>query len=316
MLVSAQNITKRFSTHAALDSVSLEIPEGKIYGLLGPNGAGKTTFIRILNQMIQPDEGHILINGNPLRESDVEKIGYLPEERGLYKKMRVREQILYFASLKGMSEQAARQELKEWEDRFSIGEWRNKRVEELSKGMQQKVQFIATVLHKPSLLILYEPFSGFDPVNAQLIKDEILRLRNEGTTILLSTHDMNSVEELCDNISLINKSRQILHGSVSEIKRSYIGNMFEIVFSGYYNKLLTTLTPSFKLLEQKTEGERTIVKIEMVQNVPTNDVVQYLMNSGTIESFNPIVPSMNSIFIEAVKQHNETVQNGQDVENI
>ena len=183
MLVSAQNITKRFSTHAALDSVSLEIPEGKIYGLLGPNGAGKTTFIRILNQMIQPDEGHILINGNPLRDSDVEKIGYLPEERGLYKKMRVREQILYFASLKGMSEQAARQELKEWEDRFSIGEWRNKRVEELSKGMQQKVQFIATVLHKPSLLILDEPFSGFDPVNAQLIKNEILRLRNEGTTI-------------------------------------------------------------------------------------------------------------------------------------
>lgn len=312
MIVSAQHITKSFVGTKALSDVSLEIPEGKIFGILGPNGAGKTTFIRILNQMIRPDSGEIAIDGKPLRESDVERIGYLPEERGLYKKMRVEEQILYFASLKGMKTKIAKQELDSWFDRLEIGGWRKKHVEELSKGMQQKVQFIATVLHKPSLLILDEPFSGFDPVNAQIIKNEILRLKNEGTTVLLSTHNMNSVEELCDNISLIHKSEQILNGSVSEIRNSFAGNKFEVVFSGYYNKLLTTLTPSFEILKQSCEGDKTTIQIELTQNVATNNVIQYLMNSGNIVSFTQILPSMNDIFIQAVQKHNEQLQHGEN----
>lgn len=313
MNISAKHITKEFVGTKALDDVSLEITSGKIFGILGPNGAGKTTFIRILNQMITPDEGEILIDENPLCQSDVEKIGYLPEERGLYKKMRVAEQILYFASLKGMDDKLAKQELQFWFNRLDIGYWANKRVEELSKGMQQKVQFVSTVLHKPSLLILDEPFSGFDPVNAQIIKDEILRLKNEGTTILLSTHNMNSVEELCDNISLIHKSKQILNGSVSEIRKSFAGNKFEVVFSGYYDKLLSTLTPSFKITDQKVDGDKTIIRIELIQQVSTNDVIQYLMKSGNIVSFTQILPSMNDIFIQAVQQHNEKLQNGENL---
>lgn len=312
MQILAQHISKQFVGTKALDDVSLEISSGKIFGLLGPNGAGKTTFIRILNQMIQPDEGEILIDNKPLSQSDIERIGYLPEERGLYKKMRVAEQILYFASLKGMPEKTAKQELDSWINRFEISDWKNKRVEELSKGMQQKVQFIATVLHKPSLLILDEPFSGFDPVNAQIIKNEILRLKEEGTTILLSTHNMNSVEELCDDISLIHKSKQILNGSVTQIRNSFANNRFEIEFSGYYNKLMTTLTPSFKILNQVANGENTIVQIELVQQVTTNDVIQYLMSSGNIVSFKPILPSMNEIFIDAVQKHNADL-NGENI---
>ncbi|MCQ2608691.1 MAG: ABC transporter ATP-binding protein [Bacteroidales bacterium] len=306
MMISAKHITKNYTDKKALDDVSIDIPDNKIFGLLGPNGAGKTTFIRILNQMIKPDCGEITVDGTPLSFSDVEHIGYLPEERGLYKKMRVAEQILYFASLKGMNDADAKQELNLWLERFDISGWRNKRVEELSKGMQQKVQFIATVIHKPSLLILDEPFSGFDPVNAQVIKNEILRLKDEGTTIVLSTHNMNSVEELCDSITLISNAKQILSGSVREIKNSYSANKFEIVFSGYYNSLLTTLTPSFKIVSQRKDGDKTIVDIELVQNVSTNDVLTYLMNSGTIVSFTPILPTMNDIFIEAVKQQNVT----------
>lgn len=305
-MISAEHITKQYTDKIALDDVSICIPDKKIFGLLGPNGAGKTTFIRILNQMIQPDSGTILIDGNPLSYADVERIGYLPEERGLYKKMRVAEQILYFASLKGMSDTDAKKELQQWVERLEIAGWQNKRVEELSKGMQQKVQFIATVIHKPDLLILDEPFSGFDPVNAQVIKNEILRLNAEGTTIVLSTHDMNSVEELCDSITLISNAKQILSGSVREIKDSYAANKFEIVFSGYYNSLLTTLTPSFKILNQQKDGDKTIVNIEILHDVSTNDVLTFLMNSGKIISFTPILPTMNDIFIEAVKQQNVT----------
>lgn len=305
-MISAEHITKQYTDKIALDDVSICIPDKKIFGLLGPNGAGKTTFIRILNQMIQPDSGTILIDGTPLSYADVERIGYLPEERGLYKKMRVAEQILYFASLKGMSDTDAKKELQQWVERLEIAGWQNKRVEELSKGMQQKVQFIATVIHKPDLLILDEPFSGFDPVNAQVIKNEILRLNAEGTTIVLSTHDMNSVEELCDSITLISNAKQILSGSVRDIKDSYAANKFEIVFSGYYNSLLTTLTPSFKILSQQKDGDKTIVNIEILHDVSTNDVLTFLMNSGKIISFTPILPTMNDIFIEAVKQQNVT----------
>lgn len=312
MIVSIQHITKCFAGTKALDDVSFDIPEGSIYGLLGPNGAGKTTCIRILNQMIRPDAGEITIDGKPLRESDVERIGYLPEERGLYKKMRVAEQILYFASLKNMEKNRAKQELEFWIDKLGIENWCDKRIEELSKGMQQKVQFIATVLHKPSLLILDEPFSGFDPVNAQAIKDEVIRLKNEGTTILLSTHNMNSVEELCDNISLIHRSKQILNGSVSNIRNSFAGNTYEVVFSGYCDTLSTTLTPSLKILGKQVDGNLTKLQIELMPQVSTNDAIQFLMKSGAIVSFQQILPSMNDIFIQAVKQHNES-EHGENV---
>ncbi len=310
MKVSAQHITKKFVNSIALDDVSLEIPNGKVFGLLGPNGAGKTTFIRILNQILFPDAGTITIDESPLQYSDVERIGYLPEERGLYKKMRVDEQILYFASLKGMNPRLAKDELDTWFDRLEIGSWRHKRVEELSKGMQQKVQFIATVLHRPSLLILDEPFSGFDPVNAQIIKNEILRLKESGTTILLSTHNMNSVDEMCDVISLIHKSKQILSGSVDDVRKLYASNRYEVIFKGYYNSLLTTLTPSFKIEQQTANEDTTTIEIELLQEVAINDVLQYLMKSGSICSFKPIVPSMNDIFIRAVEQYNESEQHG------
>ena len=305
MNILAQHIVKKFAGVTALDDVTMEIPSGKIFGLLGPNGAGKTTFIRVLTQIIKPTDGAIFIDEKPLCYSDVERMGYLPEERGLYKKMRVAEQILYFASLKGMDDTIAKQELNAWFDRLEIGNWRNKRVEELSKGMQQKVQFIATVLHKPSLLILDEPFSGFDPLNAQIIKKEILRLKDEGTTIILSTHSMESVEELCDNIALIYKSKNILNGNVSDIKQSFATNRYRIEFSGYYDKLLTTLTPSIKITSNEVVDKKTIVNIEVLQDIPTNDVLQYMMKSGNVVSFQPIIPSMNEIFIQVVQQKNQ-----------
>jgi len=312
MKIKAEHITKEFSGTRALDDVNIEIPEGKIFGILGPNGAGKTTFIRILNQMIAPTSGCVYIDGRKLQFSDTERIGYLPEERGLYKKMSVTEQILYFASLKGMPMKDARIELNDWFDRLEIGSWRKKKVEELSKGMQQKVQFIATVLHHPSLLILDEPFSGFDPVNADIIKKEIIRLKDQGTTVLLSTHNMNSVEELCDSLSLIHKSKQILSGTVSDVRSSFARNVYEVVFSGYYNKLLTTLTPSIKIIDQQGVGDTTIVIIEITEQVPTNSVLQYLMNSGSVISFKPVLPSMNEIFIEAVRCHNQQMQDGEN----
>ena len=221
MKIEVINVSKHFAEHVALNNVSLSVPEGCIYGLLGPNGAGKTTLIRILNQITGPDTGQILIDGEPLRPNHVERIGYLPEERGLYKKMKVGEQAIYLAQLKGISKPEAIKRLKEWFEKFEIGDWWNKTVEELSKGMQQKVQFITTVIHEPDILIFDEPFSGFDPINANLLKTSILELRDKGTTILLSTHNMNSVEELCNSISLINKGEKILEGKVDEIKRQH-----------------------------------------------------------------------------------------------
>ena len=232
-LIKCLNITKKFGNYTALNSVSIDIPQGKIFGLLGPNGAGKTTLIRILNRITMPDSGEIIFNGRSMEPLDVEQIGYLPEERGLYKKMKVGEQAVYLARLKGLSRSDAVRLLKEWFIKFGIEEWWNKKVEELSKGMAQKVQFIITVLHHPRLLILDEPFSGFDPVNVSLIRSEILRLRDEGTTILLSTHNMESVEELCDNIALINKSNLIVHGNVEQIRRKYGNNHVELVICIY-----------------------------------------------------------------------------------
>src|ERR1041385_8079457 len=230
-ILSVQNVTKRYSNHTALDNVSVEVPEQSVFGLLGPNGAGKTSLIRIINQITGPDEGHIFFSGKLLSPSHTEQIGYLPEERGLYRKMEVGEQAIYLARLKGLSKKEARRRVIYWFEKFDMGAWWKKKVEELSKGMQQKVQFIVTVLHEPRLLILDEPFSGFDPINAQLIKDEILRLREKGSTIIFSTHNMGSVEEMCDNIALINRSKKILEGSVKQIRETYKSNTFTIEFA-------------------------------------------------------------------------------------
>jgi ABC-2 type transport system ATP-binding protein len=301
--ISAQNISKEFAQTKALDTINIDIAKSEIFGLLGPNGAGKTTFIRILNQIFIPDSGQIFINDNPLQNTDIQRIGYLPEERGLYKKMKVGEQVLYFASLKGMNNFEAKKELAFWFDRLEITDWKNKKVEELSKGMQQKIQFITSVIHKPEILILDEPFSGFDPVNANTIKQEILRLKQEGTTIILSTHNMNSVEELCDSIALIHQSKKILHGSMHSVRNQFASNKFEITFSGYYDKFLATLTTSYKILDQKQENGITTIRIELTEEIPSNDVIKHLMNSGSINSFTRIIPSMNDIFIEAVNSH-------------
>lgn len=306
--ICAEKITKNFAGTRALDDINLQINKSEIFGLLGPNGAGKTTFIRILNQIFTPDLGKIFIEGNPLQTSDISRFGYLPEERGLYKKMKVSEQVLYFAALKGMNTHQAHTELASWFDRLEITDWKHKRVEELSKGMQQKVQFIVSVIHKPSILILDEPFSGFDPVNAQLLKNEILRLKKEGTTIILSTHNMNSVEELCDSIALIHKSKKIMDGNPNAIRAKYATNQYEIKYSGYFDKILSAFTTSYKIISQSKEQDITTLTIELLEEIPSNDVIKHLMNSGNVQSFQQIIPSMNDIFIEAVN----TVTNQND----
>ena len=253
-LIQCKDVCKSFGEKVALDHVSVDIPKGKIFGLLGPNGAGKTTLIRIINRITIPNGGDVLFDGRPITQDDVEKIGYLPEERGLYRKMKVGEQAMYFAQLKGMSSREAAIELKKWFVRFGIESWWNKKVEELSKGMAQKVQFITTVVHKPSLLILDEPFSGFDPVNAQVIREEILRLRDEGATIILSTHNMESVEELCDNRALINKSHVVSTGGVDEIRRKYGNNNVELIYTN--NTALESVCGVFKVLSNADEAGR------------------------------------------------------------
>ncbi|WP_303030979.1 ABC transporter ATP-binding protein [uncultured Duncaniella sp.] len=247
-ILQVENVSKSYSSHLALDNVSVNVPEGKVYGLLGPNGAGKTTLIRIINHITAPDSGQVLFNGHRLTQADVEHIGYLPEERGLYKKMKVGEQAVFFARLKGLSKQDAVRELRRWFEKFDILSWWDKKVEELSKGMAQKVQFIITVLHRPQLLIFDEPFSGFDPINAALLKEEILKLKDEGSTVIFSTHNMSSVEEICDNITLINKSRNILSGNVEEIRRQYFGNRYDLTFTGDQRVLMERLQPIAKNL--------------------------------------------------------------------
>lgn len=295
-------ITKDFSGHRALNKVSFSVDEGKIFGLLGPNGAGKTTLIRIINQIIAPDNGSVLIRGERLQEKHIYSIGYLPEERGLYKKMKVGEQAIYLAQLKGMNKQEATRKLHDWFQKFDIDQWWNRKVEELSKGMQQKIQFITTVLHEPDLLIFDEPFSGFDPINANLLKDEILALKEKGKTILFSTHNMSSVEELCDEIALINKSELILSGKINDIRKQYSNNRYEIRYTGYYDKLITTLTSNFKIIDQKKDGEDTVLTIELMADLKPNDLISQLMKSGQIISFKEILPNMNEIFIKAVSK--------------
>lgn len=300
-LFEAQNVTKQYANTLALDDVSISVPERCIYGLLGPNGAGKTTLIRIINQITGPDSGRILMNGSKLTPEDVHYIGYLPEERGLYKKMKVGEQALYFAQLKGLSRTEAMRRLKYWFTKMEIVDWWGKKVEELSKGMQQKVQFITTVLHEPKLLIFDEPFTGFDPVNANLVKNEILFLRERGATIIFSTHNMASVEELCDDITLINKGKSILQGNVREIRKQWAGNEYDIVFHG---EVQLAENNCYTILRQHADSNRTVVRLKAQEKVNTNELLHPLMSSGNIISFNPALPSMNEIFIRVVESKN------------
>ena len=300
-IIQCKDISKRFGEKTALDKVSIDIPKGKIFGLLGPNGAGKTTLIRIINRITIPNSGTVLFNGRPITQSDVEKIGYLPEERGLYRKMEVGEQAIYLARLKGMDAATAKEQLKQWFIRFGIQDWWKKKVEELSKGMAQKLQFITTVVHKPSLMILDEPFSGFDPVNAELIRKEILKLKDEGATIILSTHNMESVEELCDNIALINKSHLVVTGGVDEIRRKYGNNNVEIVYSG--DKAIEPVEGVFNVLSDIDNAGRHTAVIAMADGTVSNEVLKAVIGQEvSVNSFKELIPRMNDIFIKLVTE--------------
>lgn len=300
-IIECRNVSKNFGEKVALDNVSVSVPKGGIFGLLGPNGAGKTTLIRIINRITIPNGGEVLFDGRPITQSDVEKIGYLPEERGLYRKMEVGDQAMYLAQLKGMSAAEARKALKEWFVRFGIQDWWKKKVEELSKGMAQKVQFITTVVHKPSLMILDEPFSGFDPVNAELIRKEILRLKDEGATIILSTHNMESVEELCNNIALINKSHLVITGGVNEIRHKYGNNNIELVYTG--EDRVKDAEGIFKVLSDEDNAGRHTAVLTLGENVSSNDALSVLLGQDIIvNSFKELIPRMNDIFIKLVTE--------------
>lgn len=303
-ILQIEHVSKAYSSHVALNDVSINVPEGKVYGLLGPNGAGKTTLIRIINHITAPDSGQVLFEGHQLTQNDVEHIGYLPEERGLYKKMKVGEQAVFFARLKGLSKQDAVHELRHWFEKFDILSWWDKKVEELSKGMAQKVQFIITVLHRPKLFIFDEPFSGFDPINATLLKDEILKLKDEGSTVIFSTHNMSSVEEICDNITLINKSRNILSGNVEDIRRQYFGNRFNLTFQGDPCLLMNRLQPvasEFSMLEADAQGRQRI-NFKISDNANLRDAITIANEAVVIAGLNESIASMNDIFIRAVKK--------------
>ena len=299
-LLITEKVVKRYSNHLALDEVSIAVPKGGIFGLLGPNGAGKTTLIRIINQITAPDSGKVILDGRPLQAGDVYQIGYLPEERGLYKKMKVGEQALYLARLKGLSRAQALAQLKVWFIKFGIQGWWNRKVEELSKGMAQKVQFIVTILHQPKLLIFDEPFSGFDPVNVNLLKQEILALKEQGSTIIFSTHNMASVEELCDNIALINKSKVIVTGGVEEVRRNHGDNIVEIIFRGETDVLNQVLTPAYSLLAQKEHNGLQVATVKINEEQPANHLLQRLIPLVEVHGFREVIPSMNDIFIKLV----------------
>ena len=303
-ILKIENVTKRYSGHTALDDVSLTVPEGSIYGLLGPNGAGKSTLIKVVNRITLPDAGRVLFQGKPITDEDIYRIGYLPEERGLYKKMKVGEQAIFFARLKGLSRREAVERLKRWFIRFGIEDWWNRKVEDLSKGMAQKVQFITTVLHEPKLLIFDEPFSGFDPINANILKQEILRLREEGATVIFSTHNMASVEEICDHITLIDKSHNILSGSTDEVRHRYGKNLFELVFEGDPVALLNALSPLAEVLDDWGEvagTPYTMMRIHIGDGGNVRECISVANEQVQLRSFREEVPSMNDIFIRAVE---------------
>ena len=302
-LLSIDSVSKYFGDYKALNNVSVDIPEASIYGLLGPNGAGKTTLIRIINQISIPDTGKVIFNQELLSSKHIRDIGYLPEERGLYKSMKVGEQALYLAQLKGMSRLDAKKQLKYWFDKFDIGAWWDKKIIELSKGMAQKVQFIVTVLHKPSLLIFDEPFSGFDPINANIIKDEILQLRDEGSTVIFSTHRMESVEELCDHIALIHKSNKVLDGNLNDIKRQHKTNTFEVGLVSKEQRVLKKLISSkFKSVDAKFRslGKELKLNISLQPNQTSNELLNFLNSNAEVNHFIEVVPSANDIFIHTV----------------
>ena len=298
-VLEVRSVSKSYSHHKALDDVSISVPEGQIFGLLGPNGAGKTSLIRIINQITMPDQGDILFNGNYLSSDHIKAIGYLPEERGLYKKMKVGEQALYLAQLKGMSTAEAKVALKEWFQKFDIKPWWDKTVEDLSKGMAQKVQFITTVLHRPKLLIFDEPFSGFDPINANIIKDEIIKLKKQGTSIIFSTHRMESVEELCDHIALIDKSKKILDGPVQQIKENYKQQIYAVDFSSSNLDFLNALPEPFKLVNKSNYQ----ADIQILNQTPASDLIRFLLDKSDIKAFEEKIPTINEIFIRTVQEN-------------
>ena len=298
-VLEVRSVSKSYSHHKALDDVSISVPEGQIFGLLGPNGAGKTTLIRIINQITMPDQGDILFNGNYLSSDHIKAIGYLPEERGLYKKMKVGEQALYLAQLKGLSTAEAKTALKEWFQKFDIKPWWDKTVEDLSKGMAQKVQFITTVLHRPKLLIFDEPFSGFDPINANIIKDEIIKLKEQGTSIIFSTHRMESVEELCDHIALIDKSKKILDGPVQKIKENYKQQIYSVDFSSSNLDFLNALPEPFKLVNKNNYQ----ADIQILNHTPASDLIRFLLDKSDIKAFEEKIPTINEIFIRTVQEN-------------
>ena len=305
-ILTIDSVSKYYGNFTALNDVSINIPEGSIFGLLGPNGAGKTTLIRIINQITQPDSGKVFFNNSELKPSHIKNIGYLPEERGLYPKMKIGEQAIYLAQLKGLDRSVAKSELNKWFEKFEISDWWDKKVTELSKGMAQKVQFIVTVLHKPKLLIFDEPFSGFDPINANLIKDEILELRKQGATVIFSTHRMESVEELCEDIALINKSNKILDGKLDNIKAKFKSNTFEIAVNtsdvdhlkNQLNTLYNTSTPTFKTL-----GDNLRLNINLKPTQKSNELLKLLNDKGEVIHFKEVIPSASEIFINSVKNN-------------
>lgn len=299
-LLRAENITKEYANHRALSNVSMDVPEQSIFGLLGPNGAGKTTLIRIINQIIGPDQGDVFLGNEKLKPKHVRQIGYLPEERGLYKKMKVGEQAIYLAQLKGLKAAEAKTLLRQWFEKFDLMPWWNKKVEELSKGMAQKIQFIITVLHKPKLLIFDEPFSGFDPINVNLLKEEIIKLRNDGATIIFSTHNMGSVEELCDHIALINKSEKILGGTMSRIKKDHASRIYETELSNLKRPLQGILDQRFHVIKEKSADGLINARIKILDNSSTNELIQMLLPEADLLSFKEMTPSMNDIFIKQV----------------
>ncbi len=304
-ILRVNNVSKRYRHHQALRNISLVVPGGSVFGLLGPNGAGKTSLIRIINQITAPDTGEIFFNGEKLEARHVERIGYLPEERGLYKKMTVADQVIYLARLKGLSSFEARKRTDHWFSKFEMHGWRKKKVEELSKGMQQKVQFIVTVIHEPELLILDEPFSGFDPINAQLIRNEILELRKNGATVIFSTHNMGSVEELCDHITLINKSEKILDGPVKEIRKAFRSNMYRIAFKGNVIGFTNALWTGAEILEKHDEEDGThVFTLRTLNKIDANQLLGAILPVCEIVAFNEIIPSMNDIFIRKVSEEN------------
>lgn len=295
--LEAKNIVKQYAGHLALNNVSIQVPKGCIYGLLGPNGAGKTTLIRIINRITAPDSGEVYLNGHTSTQSDVYNIGYLPEERGLYKKMKVEEQAIFLAELKGLSKKEAKEQIGKWFEKFDITSWRNKKIEELSKGMQQKVQFITTVIHNPDLLILDEPFSGFDPVNAELLKNEILELKSKGKTIILSTHNMESVEALCDEITLINKSQAVLQGNVKDIREKYKNNIFSIDILAQDFDMQSEL---FTIENKENRDNILKLRLKKLPDIPNSDLLKAIAGNYEILSFKEELPSMNEVFIQTV----------------